>query len=230
MQEHPKLFPLFAVTASTVWHRRNKSRLQTATMPLDRLAVFAKNYMQNYVDRIGQPVPHVRKSATTVCWRPPCENWVKINFDGALFGESESAGIGVVIRNSEGEIMAALFEKIVKPQAAELMEILAARRAVLLSTETGFYNSVFEGDSSTVIKFLQDSNVSHSQGGHILKDILSLSDSFVSCSFSHIGRQRNVVAHALAQRARLSCPLDVWMESVPPDISTFVQSDLRVYF
>ena len=36
--------------------------------------------------------------------------------------------------------MAALFEKIVKPQAAELMEILAARRAVLFSTEMGFYN------------------------------------------------------------------------------------------
>ena len=56
--------------------------------------------------------------------------------------------------------MAALFEKIVKPQAAELMEILAARRAVLFFIETGFYNSVFEGDSSIVIKFIQDRSVS----------------------------------------------------------------------
>ena len=230
MQEHPRLFPLFAVTASTVWHRRNKSRLQTATMPLDRLVVFAKNYLQNYVDRIGKPVPPVRKSATTVCWRPPCENRVKINFDGALFGESESAGIGVVIRNSEGEVTAALSEKIVKPQTAELVEILVARRAVLFNSETDFYNSVFEGDSSTIIKLLQDRSVSHSQGGHVLKDILSLLNSFVSCSFSHIGRQGNVVAHALAQRARLSCHLDVWMESVPPDISTIIRSDLWVYF
>ena len=123
-------------------------------MPLGKLAVFAENYLQNYADRSGQPVPPVRKAATIVCWSPPCENRVKINFDGALFGESDSAGIGVMIRNSEGEVMAALFEKIVKPQAAELVEILAALRVVLFYIETGFYNSVFEGDSSTIIKLL----------------------------------------------------------------------------
>ena len=104
----------------------------------------------------------------------------------------------MVIRNLEGEVMATLSKKIVKPQAAELIEILAARRAVLFSTETGFYNSVFEGESSIVIKLLHDRNVSHSQGGHILKDILSHLNSFMSCSFSDISRQRNAVAHALA--------------------------------
>ena len=70
--------------------------------------------------------------------------------------------------------------------------------------------------------------MSHAQGGHILKDILSHLNSFQSCSFSHIGRQGNAVAYALAQRARLSYPLEVWMESVPPDISSFVLFDLRV--
>ena len=154
-------------------------------------------------------MPLVRRAATTVSWSPPSENWVKINFDGALFGESDSAGIGVVIRNLEGEVMAALSEKIVKPQVAELIEILATQHVVLFSTETGFYNSVFEGESSIVIKHLHDRNVSHSQGGHILKEILSHLNSFVSCSFSNIGRKGNAVAHALAQRARLSCPLEV---------------------
>ena len=50
--------------------------------------------------------------------------------------------------------MAAFFEKIVKPQAAELVEILAPRRVVLFSSETGFHYLVSEGDSSTVIKLL----------------------------------------------------------------------------
>ena len=48
-----------------------------------------------------------------------------------VFGESNSAGIGVVIRNSGGRVLAALSEKILKPQSADLVEILAARRAVL---------------------------------------------------------------------------------------------------
>ena len=198
MQENPRLFPLFAVTAWIVWHHRNKSHLQTATVSLDKLADFAESYLQNYANRNRQQVLPVRRAATTVSWSPPSENCVKINFVEALFGESDSAGIGVVIRNLEGEVMAALSEKIVKPQAAELIEILVARRVMLFSTKTSFYNSVFEGESSIVIKLLHDRNVSHSQGGHILKDILSHLNSFMSCSFSDIGRQRNVVAHALA--------------------------------
>ena len=32
--------------------------------------------------------------------------------------------------------------------------------------------------------------------------------------------------HALARRARLSSPLSVWMESVPPDISYLVYVDV----
>ena len=152
---------------------------------------------------------------------------MKINFDGALFRESDYVGLGVVIRNSNGKVLAALSEKITKPQSAELVEILAARCAVLFSCDSGFQNSVFEGDSTLVVKLLQDRCVSHSLGGHILKDIVSHLNSFQSCSFSHIGRKGNAVAHALAQRARFSFPLEVWTEPVPPAISHFVLSDLR---
>ena len=105
---------------------------------------------------------------------------MKINFDGTLFGESECTGLGVVIRNLEGEVMAALFEKIVKPLVAELVEIMVAQRAMLFSIETGFHNSVFEGDSTSIIKLLQDRMVCHSQGGHIIKDIVSHLNSFQS--------------------------------------------------
>ena len=187
-QTKPRLFPLFAVTTWTIWHHRNKSHLQAATLPLDRLVDFARKYLQIYADRNVNQMPPMRSVASTVCWSPPCGNQVKINFDGALFGESDYAGIGVVIRNSEGVVMAAMSEKIVKPQATKLAEILAAQCAVLFSRESGCYNPVFEGDSSTIIKSLQDRIVSHAQGRHILKDILSHLNSFQSCSLSHIGK------------------------------------------
>ena len=94
---------------------------------------------------------------------------MKINFDGALFGESDCVGLGVVICNSNGKVLAALSEKITKPQSMELVEILAARRAVLFSCDSGFQNSVFKGDSTSVVKLLQDRCVSHSLGGSYLK-------------------------------------------------------------
>ena len=51
----------------------------------------------------------------------------KVNFDGAMFGESDEAGIGVVIRNSNDEVRAALSEKIKKPPTVEILELLAAK-------------------------------------------------------------------------------------------------------
>ena len=51
----------------------------------------------------------------------------KVNFDGANFGESDEAGIGVVIRDSSGAVKAALSEKIKKPPTVDLLELLAAK-------------------------------------------------------------------------------------------------------
>ena len=73
-QTKPRLFPLFAVTAWTIWHHRNKSRLQAATLPLDSLADFVGKYLQIYADRNVKQMPHVRSVASTVRWSPSCVN------------------------------------------------------------------------------------------------------------------------------------------------------------
>ena len=62
---------------------------------------------------------------------------MKINFDGAWFRESDKASLGVVIQNGEGQVLAALFEQIVKPPTVEILELLAARRAVTFAAESG---------------------------------------------------------------------------------------------
>ena len=104
--------------------------------------------------------------------------------------------------------------------------MLAARRAALFACECGFQQLSFEGDSELVIKALRHGEMQHSSVGHILKDTMSCVSFFQSCSFSHVGRQGNSVAHALAQRTRLSFPIVVWMKFVPLDIMSFVMSDI----
>ena len=62
--------------------------------------------------------------------------------------------------------------------------------------------------------------------GHIIKDCNFSRCLFQTCSFSHVRRQGNGVAHALARRARMSFPLTVWMELVPPNITYLVYVDI----
>ena len=85
-------------------------------------------------------------------WCPPADDVWKINFNGAMFGESDEAGIGVVIRDCRGEVKAALFKKIKKPPTVDVLELLAAKRAMTFSLETNTSRVVYEGDSALVIK------------------------------------------------------------------------------
>ena len=141
-----------------------------------------------------------------------------------MYCKSDEAGIGVIVRNSFSEVKAALAEKIRKPPSVEALELLAARRAALFSQELGL--DPFEGDFEQVMKALQWGGWDLASGGHLIHDILFNVNSFVS-TFSHVCRQGNIVAHALAQRARHCSPISVWLDSYPTDISSFVLADFQ---
>ena len=47
-----------------------------------------------------------------------------------MFDESDEVRIGIVVRNSLGEVMAALSEKVHKPPSIEILELLAAKYVV----------------------------------------------------------------------------------------------------
>ena len=88
---------------------------------------------------------------------------------------------------------------------------------------------VFEGDSESSIQAIRNINFTHSSCGHIIHDILLFVNSFQSFSFSHVCRQGNALADALAKRVRLSCPFVVWKESVPLDLYNCYLSDFLLF-
>nr|XP_023881687.1 uncharacterized protein LOC111994059 [Quercus suber] len=135
------------------------------------------------------------------------------------------AGLGVVIRNGEGLVLATLSEQIEKPPSVEILELLAARRAITFAAESGHSQVVCEGDSESMVNALRRPGMENSMGGHIIQDIKSYSNSFMSISFAHVGRQGNAVAHAFAQRARQSFSSQIWLECVPTDVMSFVLVD-----
>ena len=90
----------------------------------------------------------------------------------------------------------------------------------------GLNRAIIEGDLQVVVKALTGGFSDRSCICHIVKDCKSIMGFFQTYSFSHVRRQSNTAAHALAKRARKSSPLSVWMEFVPPDISYLVYVDV----
>ena len=57
-------------------------------------------------------------------WVPPPQGWFKANVDGAIFKETNKAGIGVVVHDSQGWVLA--------------IKALAIRWAIRFAIETSF--------------------------------------------------------------------------------------------
>ncbi|XP_075665091.1 uncharacterized protein LOC142634702 [Castanea sativa] len=74
---------------------QNKLRLDEASTPRGRIRRFARDYLRDFKNLTSIPSCPVR--TTPRRWCPPADDMWKINFDGAMFGESDEAGIGVVI-------------------------------------------------------------------------------------------------------------------------------------
>ena len=70
-----------------------------------------------------------------------------MNFDGALFIAKNSAGLGVVIHNEEGQVMVSLSQKTTLPFIAIEVKAMPAWRVLKLALETGFHQIILEGDS-----------------------------------------------------------------------------------
>ena len=65
-----------------------------------------------------------------VCWSPPISPMVKVNFDGAVFKDLGEVGIGVVVHDSQGLVLASMSEEILLSQSVTDVEAMFALRVV----------------------------------------------------------------------------------------------------
>ena len=107
-----------------------------------------------------------------------------------------------------------------------MVEVQAARRALLFARELGFERLIVEGDSEIIINAIKGGDAMlSSELGHILQDIHSLASTIQSVSYQHVRHLGNCMAHRLARRS-ICNPFLIWMEDVPPDIVDVYNYDL----
>lgn len=96
---------------------------------------------------------------------------VKANWDAAIDGNEKKVGIGVILRDSAGDILASLCQSYhcaVQPCVAEAH---ALRRAMEFCEELGFSNVSFEGDSQSIIQAINSVDENWMCYGQLIEDI-----------------------------------------------------------
>ena len=80
------------------------------------------------------------------------------------------ASLGVIFRDSTGNVIAALSHKILLPKIVELAEALAAKRAVLFVVELSIFKAMFEGDHMRVVQALNAHGSCLTLYGHVIEE------------------------------------------------------------
>ena len=113
------------------------------------------------------------------------------------------------MRDVEGMIIAALSQNIPLQSFVESVEAMATRLAILLAQEISLTQVVVEGDLLKIIEAINSQKQCRTQWGHIIEDIKKASLCLQACSFCHVSREGNSLAHSLARRAVLTANTDV---------------------
>jgi hypothetical protein len=131
--------------------------------------------------RAGNMQPCVQEGGTVLGrWMAPSPGWYKANWDAAIGKKDGRTGLGVVIRDHQGNLRAARSLTrigILEPAAAEA---LAATLALQLSNAMGLMNIWLEGDAKTVVAVESADGDIIDDIRHALTEVLMLENN--SCS------------------------------------------------
>ncbi|XP_075659014.1 uncharacterized protein LOC142628865 [Castanea sativa] len=161
-------------------------------------------------------------------WQPPPPMEYKLNFDAAIFSGMEKSGIGAIIKNEKGAVMAGMSVVGPKVDTSEETELLACRRSIEFAVDVGFTRLILEGDNTNVMHAISSDVANSSFLGNVVGDIRHLISSLQWVTTSMIRRGGNEVAHVLTQHAR-NLEYDLyWMEDSPPPALEALYQDLRI--
>ncbi|GMI85140.1 hypothetical protein HRI_002183300 [Hibiscus trionum] len=212
-----------------IWTFRNKRVYENATHSPEEIVRFIRSFVAEHEAVNVKPISGP-PSAASVHWLPPTGDVVKINFDASFTVNSGQSVSGIVIRNSEGLVMATgtyPHSHIANP---EIAEACACDQALSLASDLGFRKVILEGDALSVVNKIASPASDKSDTFAITSNIKRKWRSFETCSIQHVNRRCNEAAHTLAILGRNFSSPRIWIEEAPARVAAIVERDRLTVF
>jgi hypothetical protein len=208
---------LGVIVARQIWHRRNqvvfggkftspKEILTTAQSQMESVCV-----AEQQIRKQRRPV----RRPEAIDWQKPPMGVCKVNWDAAVDNHGRRIGIGAIVRDHNGVVLAMLSETVASIKDPATAEAMAARRGVELSKSMGIMKLILEGDALQIVQALQSTGGRWYPYGLIIEDTRRMFWNFQECSVRHVQREANVEAHKLAKLALSLGENRVWLEDFP---------------
>ncbi|KAM6563234.1 hypothetical protein CsatB_023232 [Cannabis sativa] len=188
----------------------------------------AEAYLANFHSVKSATAPAVScvaADARTVKWVPPTESNLKMNVDAALDSSRNKIGIGVIIRDSTGRVIAAMSKPVVGNFKSQEMEAKAMFWGLQWAKQLQLQPHCVETDCLMLVHALQGKQSQLSSFHDLVEDISYHLSSFSNACISHVRRDANQAAHGLAKQALQLDNDCIWIEEIPSTIFSVVVND-----
>jgi ribonuclease HI len=140
---------------------------------------------------------------------------VKVNVDAAIDKGVGRMGFGIILRDHEGNFLAAKSATQMGLWDLEAVEALAAYLGVILGQEMGVQQLILEGDAKQIIDAIQAKDRNDSMIGHLIDDVRQCLRCITRWQVNHVFREANRVVYELAKMALKQANDVDWLEECP---------------
>ncbi|KAL2899874.1 hypothetical protein RDABS01_024956 [Bienertia sinuspersici] len=218
---------VFLTLAWAAWSYRNSVVFNNPWRSLD---VGVAGYLrlvadfQGYAEAVFSQRRVVSGAISRGSWSPPATGVLRINTDAAVM-EGIGVGLGAVVRDEKGTVVAAGVQRVGRHMKVDMAEAMAMRFGLTMALELGFVTVELESDALEVVRAVNLCSFGRNPLGLILEDIVEMSNACNSFSISHVRRCGNTVAHSVARLYPENGYKQVFVDSFPQGILALAELD-----
>ncbi|XVF01504.1 hypothetical protein REPUB_Repub04eG0094400 [Reevesia pubescens] len=191
------------IASKSVWGARNGEVKEQIKQSIDNVVLFAAKYVDECESLQAVDIADtVRRATRDDVWNPPQSSFIKINFDGAIDKAIGHGGIGAIIRDTDGFMLAAcsLFQPGISDPS--IIEAVVAIYEIKFARSLGFQSVLLEGDALNVINLLKKEESNFSYIDNLIHEGRIRLRALKYFEVAHVRRNANKATFLLAKHER----------------------------
>lgn len=215
---------LISVTSWYLWWIRRRRTHGEVVPPLFKCKMAILSIVANHV-KVTQPVG----ISSDQKWSRPDTRQVKINVDASFHVDSHSGAVGSIIRDYQGQFVAASCKFLPHIMTATMAEAVAMKEGLRLAENLGYHNVIAEGDCLEIIEACTGQETWWTESAAIFADCLDTVTSIGRVTFHHCRREANKAAHEIARVCfidKMSC---IWDDEPPSFLLESLVNDVTIH-
>lgn len=150
--------PIFLTICWGIWKFRNFWLFEDTSSTILEVVDYYLEYITSF--NTIQAYTLIVKKENVLLWQPPSHDKVKVNFNGVLFKNKATVGIGIILKDGARNVLFVLSRKEVRLFEMGEIESLVALKSLQRILGMDFCSLIIEVDSWNVVEVIKFGNAS----------------------------------------------------------------------